>query len=118
MPRFEHAAPILNVADMARSVDYYVRVLGFLNAGWRDDEFTCVSRDGARIYLSHGGQGQPRTWVWIGVDDVAALYDEYTRSGAIIMDAPRNYRWAYEMRVTDPDGHVLRFGSDPLEGEA
>ena len=70
--KFECANPILNVADMTRSVQYYVDVLGFINAEWGGDEFTCVTRDGAGIYLCEGDQGQPGTWVWIGVDDVAA----------------------------------------------
>ena len=26
-----------------------------------------------------------------------------------------NYSWAYEMRIEDPDGHVLRFGSEPKQ---
>lgn len=38
---------------------HYVEVLGFEKAPWGDEEFTCVSRDGARIYLCEGGQGQP-----------------------------------------------------------
>ena len=68
--RFECANPILNVADMARSVRYYVDVLGFSHAEWAGDDFTCVTRDNAAIYLSEGDQGQPGTWVWIGVGDV------------------------------------------------
>ena len=111
--RFEGAAPILNVADMSRSVRYYRDVLGFMNADWGGDDFTCVSRDNAGIYLCQGAQGHTGTWVWIGVDDVAALYEEYTASGATIRHPPRNYPWAYEMKVEDPDGHVLRFGSEP-----
>jgi hypothetical protein len=75
--RFEHANPILNVASLARSVRYYVDILGFTNAEWGGDDFTCVTRDGASIYLSEGDQGQPGTWVWLGVDDVEALCDEY-----------------------------------------
>ena len=65
--RFEHANPILNVANLARSVRYYVDVLGFTNADWGGDDFTCVTRDGASIYLSEGDQGQSGTWVWLGV---------------------------------------------------
>ena len=65
------------------------------------------------IYLSEGDQGHPGTWAWIGVEDVAALHEEYVNSGATILEAPRNYAWAYEMQVADPDGHVLRFGSEP-----
>jgi predicted enzyme related to lactoylglutathione lyase len=113
--RFEHAEPILRVASVANSVGYYVDVLGFTNAEWGGDEFTRVSRDDAGIYLSEGTQGQAGTWVWIGVDDVAALYDEFVASGAAILEPPTNHSWAYEMKVVDPDGHVLRFGSDPRD---
>jgi predicted enzyme related to lactoylglutathione lyase len=110
---FEHADPILSVADMKRSLLYYCDVLGFSNAEWGGDDFTCVSRDGANIYLCEGGQGHPGTWVWLGVDDVEALYEEYQESGAQILEPPENFPWAREMKVGDPDGHVLRFGSDP-----
>jgi catechol 2,3-dioxygenase-like lactoylglutathione lyase family enzyme len=112
--QFEHAHPILSVADMTRSLRYYIEVLGFANADWGSDDFTCVTRDGASIYLSHGDQGHPGTWLWVGVSDVTVLHEEYTASGAVILEPPTNYGWAYEMKVQDPDGHVLRFGSDPL----
>jgi catechol 2,3-dioxygenase-like lactoylglutathione lyase family enzyme len=111
--RFEHADPILNVRDMATTLRYYVDVLGFTPAAWGSEAFTCVSRDGAGIYLCQGGQGAPGTWVWVGVEDVGRLYEEYRTSGARIRGAPKNHSWAYEMQVEDPDGHVLRFGSEP-----
>ena len=114
-PRFECANPILRVADMRRSLRYYIEVLGFTNAEWGGDDFTLVSRDAAGIYLSEGDQGHPGTWVWIGVEDVGALYREYSASGAVVREPPRNFPWAYEMKVEDPDGHILRFGSDPRE---
>lgn len=110
---FERANPILRVADMRASVSYYVEKLGFANADWGNEFFTSVNRDGAGIYLCQGGQGHAGTWAWIGVEDVAKLYEEYTASGAKILRPPRNYPWAFEMHVEDPDGHVLRFGSEP-----
>ncbi len=113
--KFEGAAPILRVENMERSLRYYIDVLGFANAEWGGDEFTHVSRDNAGIYLCQGDQGQPGTWVWVGVEDVALLFAEYTKSGAEILHDPINYPWAYEMKVKDPDGHVLRFGSEPRE---
>jgi hypothetical protein len=115
--RFEGAQPILRVADMQLSLHYYLEVLGFRNADWGSDDFTSVNRDGAGIYLCRNGQGGPGTWVWIGVEDVRQLHEEYRASGANIRHAPRNYPWALEMRVIDPDGHVLRFGSEPLDGQ-
>jgi catechol 2,3-dioxygenase-like lactoylglutathione lyase family enzyme len=114
---FERANPILRVANLQRSLRYYVDVLGFTNAEWGGDDFTCVSRDSADIYLSEGDQGQRGTWVWIGVSDAAALYEEYRARSATILHAPQNFPWACEMKVSDPDGHVLRFGSDPKDAE-
>ena len=111
--RFEHANPILRVRSMAASLKYYVEILGFRSAEWGTDLFTSVNRDGAGIYLCQGNQGMPGTWAWIGVEDVAALYEEYKASGAKIRLRPGNYPWAYEMHVEDLDGHVLRFGSEP-----
>lgn len=111
--RFENAAPILKVMDMAASLRYYVDVLGFQNADWGTGDFTHVKRDRAGIYLCRGGQGQAGTWLWIGVEDVEALHEEYAASGARIRHGPQNYPWAYEMKVEDPDGHVLRFGAEP-----
>ena len=100
---------------MSRSLRHYVEVLGFTSEEWSGDDFACVTRDGASIYLSAGDQGHPGTWVWIGVGNVEALHDEYVSRGATIVQPPERLPWAIEMRVTDPDGHVLRFGSDPDE---
>jgi len=111
--RFEHADPILSVKNMAVSVAYYRDVLGFRTAPWGGAWFTAVTRDGACIYLCQGGQGVPGTLVWVGVEDVAALYAEYQSTAARIRMTPANHYWAYEMQVEDPDGHVLRFGSEP-----
>jgi predicted enzyme related to lactoylglutathione lyase len=111
--KLEGSTPILRVSDMSTSLRYYVGVLGFKNADWGTNEFTCLTRERrAGIYLCQGGQGQPGTWVWIGAEDVEALYEEYKASGAKIRHPPQNYPWAYEMKVEDPDGHVLRFGSE------
>ena len=109
---FEHAEPILRVRDLAASIRYYVDALGFTSADW-GARFTAVRRDGASLYLCQGAQGQPGTWAWVGVEDVALLYEEYRTSGAKIRMMPRNLPWAYEMHVEDLDGHVLRLGSEP-----
>jgi catechol 2,3-dioxygenase-like lactoylglutathione lyase family enzyme len=112
--KLEGSAPILRVRDMSTSLRYYVDVLGFKNAHWGTNEFTCVTREvHAGIYLCQGGQGQPGTWVWIGAEDVEALYQEYKASGAKFRHPSQNYPWAYEMKIEDPDDHVLRFGSEP-----
>src|SRR4029079_17701432 len=112
---FEGAQPILSVYNVPATVRYYTDILGFKNAEWGNDSFTCVLRDRASIYLCQGGQGQSGTWVWVGVEDVSLLYEEYKNSGARIRMTPKSFPWACEMHVEDLAGHVLRFGSEPLE---
>jgi len=98
---------------MAASLAYYTGPLGFENAEWGSEDFTCVTRDGASLYLSQGDQGQGRAWVWIGVEDARRLYDELAGAGVAIHMPPTNFPWALEIRVEDPDGNVIRFGSEP-----
>ncbi|MNL61434.1 Glyoxalase-like domain protein [compost metagenome] len=62
-------------------------------------------------------QSAPGAWVWIGVQDTDALYDEILKNGGMIRVKPTNYWWAYEMQVDDLDGNVLRFGAENKENE-
>ena len=110
--RFENTTPILRVESLEKSLDYYVGVLGF-ELDWRYGLMASVSRNRCGVMLSEGEQGNPGTWVWFGVTDAGALHREYRAAGATIRLEPTSFPWAYEMQVQDPDGHVLRFGSDP-----
>jgi catechol 2,3-dioxygenase-like lactoylglutathione lyase family enzyme len=109
---FEGVTPVLRVKDLSASIDYYVHVLGF-KVNWQHAGFfAAVSRGGCCIFLSVGDQGNPGAWVWIGVSDAEALFEEYRAKGAKIRNPPNSYEWALEMQVEDLDGNVLRLGSD------
>ena len=118
---FEGVCPILRVKKLSDSVEYYCKRLGFkLDWGSPDDEasiFASVSRGSCHIFLSEGDQGNPGAWVWIGVEDAAALFQEYRASGARIRHPPTNYPWACEMQVEDLDSNILRMGSDNKKSE-
>jgi catechol 2,3-dioxygenase-like lactoylglutathione lyase family enzyme len=107
--------PILRVNSVTASIRFYVDVLGFtVNwGGEAESTFASVSRDGRSIMLSQGEQGHPGTWLWIGVEDIEPLCAEFKAKGVKFRELPTNYPWAYEMKIEDPDGHVLRFGSEP-----
>src|SRR6266436_3949200 len=113
---FEGVSPILRVGDLAASIEYYERVLGF-KVDWQyEDIIASVSRDSCHIFLCEGDQGNPGSWVWIGVGDAEALFEEYKSTGAKIRNPPGNFPWAYEMQVEDLDGNVMRMGSEPKAG--
>jgi predicted enzyme related to lactoylglutathione lyase len=115
MAMIENVTPILRVDDIARSRRYYVETLGF-SLDWDADAMISVSRDGKSIMLCEREQGQPGTWLWIGVEDADVLFAEVSARGARIRTPPQNFSWAYEFQVEDPDGHVLRIGSEPKSG--
>ncbi len=113
----ECIVPILRVTSLAASVRYYTDILGF-HVDWGDPERTdmaSVSRSGHAIMLCQGTQRQLGTWIWIGVEDIDPLFADYSRKGVQCLQAPTHRPWAYEMQVMDPDGHVLRFGSEPRD---
>ena len=113
---FGGAQPIFCVADLRASIDYYVEALGFKHH-WGEEGFASVSRDRCHLFLCENDQGNPGAWTWIGVEDADALAAELRERGVKIRHPPTNYYWAYEMQVEDPDGNVLRFGSDSKKGE-
>jgi predicted enzyme related to lactoylglutathione lyase len=109
--QFEGVDPILRVENLKRALD--VGKLGFKNADWAIEDFTSVARGKGSIYLRQSDQGRGGAWVWVGVTDADELHRQHEAAGVKILMKPTNYPWALEFHVEDPDGNVLRFGSDP-----
>ena len=117
--RLECAIPILRVEDLPASLRWYTGVLDF-SIDWQapgDDGhpvMASVSRDRKTVMLCEGAQGHVGGWVWLGVDgDIEALHEDLKAKGADVSLPPTSFSWAYEIRVKDPDGNVLRFGGEP-----
>lgn len=107
----ENTIPILRVADVARSVDYYRRTLGF-EQDWSTGDFASISRDGCCIYLTQSDQSPPGAWLWMGVEDIDAMFEACVASGADLVSEMLSYPWAREFRVRDLDGNVVRVGGE------
>src|SRR4051812_43835330 len=110
-PSVDCIIPILSVKDLPASMRFYIEMLGF-KLDWQTAMFASVSRDRHAIMLCQGEQGNAGTWIWIGVDDIELLFKDLSAKGVKIRREPMNFSWAHEMQVEDPDGHVLRVGSD------
>jgi uncharacterized glyoxalase superfamily protein PhnB len=112
-----HAIPIFRVANLATSLDYYTRILGF-TIPWQLPYYASVRRGTCSLMLCEGGQGNPGTWIWAPISDADALYEEWKAAGANILQGPTNFPWgSREIQVLDPDNHRLRFAADLKEGE-
>jgi len=90
---FRNVTPVLRISDLEASLRYYVEVLGF-RMDWQDKDgssFASVTRDRCNLFLSVGDQGNPGSWMWIGVSDVDALNEELVARGARVRQPPANY---------------------------
>lgn len=112
--------PILDVTSLQTSLSYYVNVLGF-REDWSTGTLAQVSREGFGIMLNERTSAHPQEiWpqeIWIGVERLEPFYEEFVGNGAQIAQEPANHPWAYDMKVQDPDGHLLWIGAGPKSDE-
>lgn len=104
--------PILDVSNYEASMEYYCCKLGFRkNWEWGDPaSFGSVVRDQVELFITETPEGPFGTSTNIFVKNVEALYVEFQRSGANITMPPKQMVYGVrELRVEDPDGHILRF---------
>lgn len=114
--QIECVYPVLKVNNLLASIAYYTQVLGF-KEDWAIDTMAQVSRENYGIMFNQSEQIQPQE-VWIGVERLEPFYEEFGQAGAIISQEPTNHRWAYDMKVQDPDGHCLWFGAGPKSDQS
>lgn len=128
--KLQSISPLLQVADLNKSIEFYTKKLGFQEK-WKDGNgFAIVSRDGCDIFL-----GQKQTKVDLrnvtgrtnpdGYTDydlhihcapgaVDALWKEFNEAGVSIpeKDGPENREYGIrDFGVIDPDGYTIIFGS-------
>ncbi len=117
--------PVIKSGDLARSVKFYIRVLGFERKwpGHEEHEFVNgvvdLIREGAELQLSrHAGDGVFGSVNRVFVSDVDESYAEFLARGlnttlrpeSPIHTAPVDQTWGLrEFAVTDPDGNSLCF---------
>jgi len=125
MVQITNIAPVLLVADVFETAEYYRDVLGFTFDQIYGDppSFVILQRDGARLMFRQPRQGAIPPFnatvtpnfpfdVSLVVDNVDALAEELRGKGAEIVSGP-TYRpiWnGKELEVRDCNGRVLGFG--------
>ena len=108
----------LKVASIPDSVEFYERALGFKKE-WEprssDYAIAGIKRGALSIYLCEIDERSRQAWLWIGGQD-DSLFELLMASGAKIRQEPTNDSWAYELRIEDRDGQVLRLAAGPRSG--
>jgi hypothetical protein len=112
------------VPDVAATAEYYRDKLGFTILGFFAEPpvYAMIARDEVELHFGKIDEGAAMQYnemlrkglgsdVYIFVDDVHALYDEFRARGVEITDGPikRIYECT-EITVKDCNGHQLVFG--------
>jgi catechol 2,3-dioxygenase-like lactoylglutathione lyase family enzyme len=112
-----YARPVLFVADIDRSVDFYVKQLGF-RQHWRYEEagrawVAQVDREGCELILTSQWPekaGKGLMFISLDAEVLDAVRAELEGRGVDVKDG----HWGYRLMViADPDGNELWF---PYEG--
>jgi catechol 2,3-dioxygenase-like lactoylglutathione lyase family enzyme len=122
-PRLRAVTPLLVVSDLKRSVDFYCKMLGFVDPNVHGDPpcFAMMNRDGFDLMLSLGEKpehvrphGPHGTWeFYVSVADVAAEIAALESAGTRVDKGPTDTFYGMrEIEVVDPDGHRICFGQD------
>ena len=118
MTRLERIAPVLPVSSVAEALAGYAK-LGFRAQEYvaAADDYGFLDRDGVQLHVCRVDDLDPTTStvaVYLYVDDADALLAEWRASGAAgrfhdTEDTPYGLR---EGAYVDPDGNLIRFGSE------
>lgn len=111
-PKLQSVAPIFQVSNMQRALDYYTRVLGFA-IEWTSGEppaYASVSRDGVEISLT--AVSRPvLSQVYIEVDGVDEYFARVSAAGAkVIAPLADRFYGMRDGRIDDPDGNSIQLG--------
>jgi len=119
---FRFSVPVLRVRDVAETVAWYRRHLGFSAEAFPDHgphEFAILERDGVQLLVRRAvsepraAQDGHRGWdlyLWVDGIDFPRLEASMTLAGDVVRPlAPMGASMA-ELEVRDPDGYVLCIG--------
>jgi catechol 2,3-dioxygenase-like lactoylglutathione lyase family enzyme len=123
MAELKGQATVLLVRDVERTLAYYRDRLGFEVKQFEENprHYGYANRGECWFHFAHwdGVEPQPNSLLvppdmfdaYLYVDDVRGLHDELRERGAELLHGPEERPWtSLEIRVRDPDGHVLAFG--------
>jgi catechol 2,3-dioxygenase-like lactoylglutathione lyase family enzyme len=119
---FRFSVPVLRVRDVAATVAWYRRHLGFTADSFPEHgphEFAILERDGVQLLVRRAMRDRPIAadghsgwdlYIWVDGADLRRLEASFAVAGEVVRPlAPMGASMA-ELEVRDPDGYVLCLG--------
>jgi uncharacterized glyoxalase superfamily protein PhnB len=122
MHRIVDSRSVLAVRNLEESTRFYMDVLGFQrDFGDGSDGWSFLSRDNFKVMLGECPDEKPASelgnhsyFVYLIVEGVDRLYQEFSERGAEMTSRPKSQPWGLrEFGLRTPDGHRINFG-EPL----
>lgn len=111
-------SPLFLVTDLERSIDFYMKTLGFdLNFRY-EDFYAGIVKDGWSIHLKSGSPVREErkskrdngdTDIVFSVDAIEELYDQLSNKSLEIVQPLREMPYGKEFYIADPDGYIVAF---------
>lgn len=118
---FRFSVPVLRVRDVAATVAWYHRHLGFNAEAFPDRgprEFAILERDGVQILVRRATTGRRRAdnhsgwdlYIWADGVDFQRLESAIALTGSVVRPLSPMGSSMAELEIRDPDGYVLCIG--------
>ena len=116
---FRGVTPFLKTTDLAKTITFYVNLLGFVvDSQWPTENPTNCILDNGHVHVAFGTD--PQNWypapglsgqLWIDVDDVMALHERLV--GKVPIEwGPEVYSYGrLEFAIKDCNGYLLAFSA-------
>jgi catechol 2,3-dioxygenase-like lactoylglutathione lyase family enzyme len=119
---FRFSVPVLRVRDVAKTIAWYQRYLGFAAEPFPErapHEFAIVERDGVQLLVrravgatraANDGHSGWDLYIWVDGVDLGRLEASLALSAQIVRPLTPMGSSMAELEVRDPDGYVLCIG--------
>ena len=118
---FRFSVPVLRVRDVADTVAWYRRHLGFAAEVFPEHgtpEFAILERDGVQLLVRRTAEGRHAgdahsgwdLYIWVDGVDFARLEAAIALSGELVRPLSTMGETIAELEIRDPDGYVLCIG--------
>jgi len=114
-PVLKKMSPLLPVADIERSIEFYTKKLGFSLDFKYEDFYAGIVKDGHSIHLKSGpppgnnGKNKEDLDIIFSVDSIERLYEEVLSKSIEIIQLLRDMPYGREFYIADPDGNHIAF---------
>ena len=121
---FRFSVPVLRVRDVAATVSWYRRHLGFTAESFPErepHEFAIIERDGVQLLVRSAKQGSASRrrydahsgwdlYIWVDGLDLDRLEASLALAGGVVRPLSAMGSSMAELEIRDPDGYVLCIG--------